>query len=146
VRFPMLIARDWTANDVVARVRFRYAGGEIDRAGGIVLRFRDPGNYLVARANAAEGDLRIFRVVNGDRRTLPGAIAKGATDDDQWHTLEFRAEGSQLTAILDGTFKATACDTFFTGGRVVLWTKYDIKTEFDDLHAEALTSPLPEKK
>ena len=54
----------------------------------IVLRYRDPGNYFVARVNASEGDLRIFRVANGDRRTLPGAIAKGATDDDRWHTLE----------------------------------------------------------
>jgi hypothetical protein len=142
----MLIARDWAANDVVARVRFRYAGGEIDRAGGIVLRYRDPGNYLVARANAAEGDVRIFRTVNGDRRTLPGAIAKGASDDDKWHTLEFRAEGSQLTAILDGTVKATACDTFFTGGRVGLWTKSDSKTEFDDLHVEARMPATPEKK
>ncbi len=138
VRFPMLIARDWTANDAVARVRFRYAGGDIDRAAGVVLRFRDPGNYLVARANAAEGDLRIFRTVNGDRRTLPGAIAKGATDDDQWHTLEFRVDGANLTAILDGTIKATAQDTFFIGGRAGLWTKSDSRTEFDDLHVEAL--------
>jgi hypothetical protein len=138
VRYPMVIARDWTANDAVVRVRFRYAGGDIDRAAGVVLRFRDPGNYLVARANAAEGDLRIFRTVNGDRRTLPGAITKGATDDDKWHTLEFRVDGSQLTAILDGNIKATAQDTFFIGGRAGLWTKSDSRTEFDDLHVEAL--------
>jgi len=102
-----------------------------------VLRWRDPSNYLVARANAAEGDLRIFRVVNGDRRTLPGAIAKGATDDDRWHTLEFRAHGTQLTAILDGDVRATAQDSFFLRGQVGLWTKSDSRTDFDDLKLEA---------
>lgn len=137
IRFPMLLVRDWQASDAVARVRFRYAGGRVDRAAGIVLRYRDPGNYLVARANAAEGDLRIFRVVNGDRRTLPGAIAKGATDDDRWHTLEFKVEGSRLSATLDGSVQTSAYDSFFMRGRAGLWTKSDSITEFDDLRFEA---------
>jgi hypothetical protein len=136
IRFPMAIVRDLEASDVVARVRFRLAGGRADRAAGIVLRYRDPGNYLVARANAGEADLRIFRVANGDRRTLPGGIAAGSTDDDRWHTLEFRAEGSKLTAVLDGQAQATAYDSFFLRGRVGLWTKADSQTEFDDLQIE----------
>jgi hypothetical protein len=137
IRFPMAIVRDWSASDCVVRVRFRYVGGRVDRAAGIVLRWRDPSNYLVARANAAEGDLRIFRVVNGDRRTLPGAIAKGATDDDRWHTLEFRAHGTELTAILDGDVRATAQDSFFLSGQAGVWTKSDSRTDFDDLKLEA---------
>lgn len=137
VRFPMALVRDFDAYDARGSVKFRYVGGRVDRAGGIVLRYRDPGNYLCARANLAEGDLRIFRVVNGDRRTLPGAIAKGATDDDEWHTLEFSAIGHELTAVLDGTVRATAVDTFFLHGGVGLWTKSDSRTEFDDLRFEA---------
>jgi len=137
MRFPMAIVSDWRAKDAVVRVRFRYAGGRVDRAAGIVLRYRDPGNYLVARANALEADLRIFRVVNGDRRTLPGAIVEGATDDERWHTLEFRAVGAELTAVLDDTARATAVDTFFQEGGVGLWTKADSRTEFDDLRIEA---------
>lgn len=138
VRFPMVIARDFDARDAKVTVRFRYASGRVDRAGGIVLRYLDPGNYLVARANAAEADLRIFRVTNGDRRTLPGAIAKGATDDDRWHTLEFTCEGTQLTAVLDGTVRATAQDSYLLHGRVGLWTKSDSRTEFDDLTLTAM--------
>lgn len=138
IRFPMAIVRDWEAGDAAAKVRFRYAGGRIDRAAGLVLRWRDAGDYYVARANAQEGDLRIFRVVHGERRTLLGAIAKGATDDDRWHTLEFRAEGAKLTATLDGSVQATAWDSYFLRGRVGLWTKSDSLTEFDDLSLEAL--------
>lgn len=138
IRFPMLLVDGFDGADLVARVRFRYAGGKVDKAGGLVLRYVDPGNYLVARANAAEGDLRIFRVANGTRRTLPGGMVKGATDDDAWHTLEFRAEGSKLVATLDGKITATAYDSFFMRGRVGLWTKSDSQTEFDDVSFEPI--------
>lgn len=133
IRFPMAIVRGFDAADATIRVRFRYLGGRVDRAAGVVLRWRDPGNYLVARANAAEGDLRIFRVVNGDRRTLPGGIAKGATDDDAWHTLEFTVRGAELEAVLDGKVRAKSYDTFFRHGKAGLWRKSDSRTEFDDL-------------
>lgn len=137
IRFPMVVARDFAALDARVQVRFRYAGGRADRAAGVVLRYQDPGNYLVARANALEGDLRIFRVVNGDRRTLPGAIVKGATDDERWHTLEFSATGAELSAVLDGSVRVMAYDTLFQRGGAGLWTKSDSRTEFDDLKFEA---------
>jgi len=138
IRFPIVLARDFDGKDVKASVRFRYAGGRVDKAGGIVLRYADPGNYLVARANAAEGDVRIFRVANGLRRTLPDGIGKGATDDDAWHTLEFTAQGPKLTAVLDGKVTVVAYDTYFLRGGVGLWTKSDSLTEFDDLKVEPL--------
>lgn len=72
------------------------------------------------------------------RRTLPGGIGKGATDDTNWHELEFRVEGAKLTAVLDGTVRAESYDTFFTGGKVGLWTKSDSQSEFDDFAIEAL--------
>lgn len=133
IHFPMALARDFLGGDVVARCRMRYAGGEVDRAGGLVLRYHDAGNYYVARVNAAEGDLRIFRVANGVRRTLPGGRVEGRTDDGAWHTLEFRVEGSRLTATLDGVHTATAYDSYFLQGAAGLWTKSDSITEFDDL-------------
>lgn len=139
LHFPMAIVREFFGSDVAASARMRYAGGKLDRAGGIVLRYRDPGNYYVARVNAAEGDLRIFRVANGIRRTLPGGIVKAPTDDGEWHRLEFRVEGSQLTATLDGRFTATAYDSFFLKGRAGLWTKSDSITDFDDVVFEPIT-------
>ena len=138
IRFPIALASGVEYGNVVGRCRFRYTGGEVDKAGGVILRYVDPGNYYVARANAAEGDLRIFRVANGLRRTLPDGVTKGASDDDQWHTLEFRAEGSKLTATLDGKFTVTAWDSYFLRGRVGLWTKSDSLTEFDDVGFEPI--------
>lgn len=139
-RFPLLVAKDFDAADVVARVRFRYVSGKVDRAAGLVLRYRDPGNYLVARANQAEADLRIFRVVNGLRTTLPGAVVAAPTNDAEWHTLEFRCEGARLTATLDGKASASSYDTYFRRGSVGLWTKSDSQSDFDDLSFEPLTA------
>ena len=138
-RFPMLIAREFDAADVSARVRFRYVAGKVDRAAGIVLRYQDPGNYLVARANQAEADLRIFRVVNGLRTTLPGAVVAAPTNDSEWHTLEFRCEGARLTATLDGKASASSYDTYFRRGSVGVWTKSDSQSDFDDLHFDPVT-------
>jgi len=136
IRFPIALVKGVDFADAFARVRFRYASGSIDRAAGIVLRYQDPANYLVARANALETDVRIFRVANGVRKTLPGGIAKVETDGGGWHTLEFRAVGPQLVATVDGTATATAWDSYFMRGRVGLWTKSDGVSEFDDFAAE----------
>jgi hypothetical protein len=141
IHFPMALALGFEAHDVVGVVRLRYVAGEVDRAGGVVLRYHDAGNYYVARVNAAEGDLRIFRVANGVRRTLPGGKVMAPTADGDWHTLEFRAEGSTLTATLDGKFTAVAHDSYFLQGGVGVWTKSDSITEFDDLEF----TPLPAK-
>ncbi len=139
IRFPMAIMKRFFAADVVGRVRFRFAAGLIDRAAGVVLRFQDPGNYLVARANAAEADLRIFRVANGIRKTLPGGVVKCPTDDDRWHTLEFSARGTQLVATVDGAATTTAVDSYFLNGRAGLWTKSDSTTDFADVRFEPVT-------
>ena len=139
IRFPMALVREVDADDVVARVRFRLVGGAQDRTAGIVLRYQDPANYLVARANAVEGDLRIFRAVNGLRRTLPGGVAPIRIDDDRWHVLEFRVHGPEVSATLDGAITVASHDTYYAHGRVGLWTKSDSLTEFDDLRLEAPT-------
>jgi hypothetical protein len=144
IRFPMAVVKDTILGDGVVRVRFRFAGGEQDRAAGVMLHFQNEANYLVARANAVEEDLRIFRTVNGIRRTLPDGRATGVPVDDAWHVLEFRAEGAKLTATVDGTIEVVAYDTYLPAGRVGLWTKSDAVSDFDDL--EVRPAPPKEEK
>ena len=147
IRFPLAIARGFAAPDVVASARFRYSGGVVDQAAGIVVRYQDPGNYIVARANAAEADLRIFRVANGLRRTLPGAIVKCPTDAGVWHTIELRAEGPKLTATVDGKATTTSWDSYFLSGGAGLWTKSDSVSDFDEVRFEPLKAAAkPESK
>jgi len=137
IRFPIALLKEGARADAVVRVRIRYFAGDQDRTGGIVLRYHDAGNYLVARINAVERDLRIFRVVHGMRRTLPGARVEIPPGDEAWHLLEFRAEGPKVTATLDGTLTASSYDTYLRAGRTGLWTKSDSVTDFDDLAVSA---------
>lgn len=143
IHFPMAIVRDFRAADASGTIRFRYQGGVIDRAAGVVLRYQGPGDYLVARVNAAEADLRIFRVAGGRRQTLPGAIAAAPNDDREWHTLSFRAEGVHLTAVYDGRSTAVGVDSYFLRGRAGIWTKSDSVTDIASMEFKPIA---PAKK
>jgi hypothetical protein len=66
-RFPLLIADEGSFQDLDLSVEFKAVSGNIDRAGGLVFRLRDPNNYYIVRANALENNYRLYHVVNGRR-------------------------------------------------------------------------------
>ena len=51
-------------------VRFKSIPGREDQAGGLVWRWKDGGNYCVARANALENNVSLYYTQKGSRRTL----------------------------------------------------------------------------
>jgi hypothetical protein len=131
-RFPLAILKGFEARDVEVRVRFRPVSGKVDQAAGLMVRLRDPDNYYVARANALEGNVRLYEVVDGRRRQLAGVDVE--VPAGEWQELGLRAEGERLTVSLDGEELFGATDrTFAEAGRVGLWTKADSLTHFDDL-------------
>jgi hypothetical protein len=71
-RFPLAILDGFEARDVAVLVRFRPVSGTVDQAAGLVVRLRDSRNYYVARANALEGNVRLYRVVDGRRTQFAG--------------------------------------------------------------------------
>ena len=81
-------------------VRFRPVAGKVDQAGGIAVRVKDARNYYVVRANALEDNVRLYAVVDGDRRQFAGKAVKVATN--QWHTLRLRAIGDRFAVFFDG--------------------------------------------
>jgi hypothetical protein len=130
-RFPLCIYDRVVARDVAVEVKFKTISGKVDEAGGIVLRYT-PDNYYIARANALENNVILFKTVNGRRshiQDVPVPVASGV-----WHTLRFEALGSQLTISLDGKVVLKRKDTTFTNsGKVGLWTKADSVSAFTDL-------------
>ena len=136
-RFPLAIQDGFEARDVAVSVRFKPVSGTLDQAAGLVVRLRDPGNYYIARANALEDNVRLYRVVDGRRVQFAGADVR--VPRDRWQTLSLRVEGDRFAVALDGRVLFTATDrTFADGGRVGLWTKADSLTHFDALGVEAL--------
>ncbi len=131
-RFPLAVYEPLPAQDVEASVRFKAISGRGDQAGGLAVRLTDADNYYVVRANALEDNVRLYRVVKGDRQQLASASAK--VSSGAWHTLTLRAEGDRLSASFDGKPLLTHSDRTFTGsGKVALWTKADSVTRFDRL-------------
>lgn len=138
-RFPMCIDDDFIARDVAAEVNYKAISGKVDEAGGIVLRYT-PGNYYIARANALENNVILFKTVNGKRSKIvevPVPVSVG-----QWHTLRFEARGPHLKITFDGKVVIERNDrTFRNAGKVGLWTKADSVSEFNDFKIEPVTTP-----
>src|SRR2546426_2723934 len=65
-RFPLCIYSPLSAKDVGVAVRFKAVAGEVDQAGGRIVRFRDKGNYYNARAERLSEHVNTYKVVCGD--------------------------------------------------------------------------------
>jgi 3-keto-disaccharide hydrolase len=133
--FPRIIVKDLTFTDLTVRVRCRPEAGSTDEACGLMFRLKDSENYYITRANALEGNVRLYRVVSGDRQQF--ASASQTVTAGAWHTLEATARGKTLAVSWDGANVITADDDTFKSGKVGLWTKADSVTAFDDFEATA---------
>ncbi len=131
-RFPLAILDEGSFKDLELSVKFKAVSGEIDRAAGLVFRLKDANNYYIVRANALEGNYRLYHVIAGKRQQFAGANLKVASDE--WHELRVVCIGNKITCYYDGEKKIEATDnTFSEAGKVGLWTKADSVTYFDDL-------------
>ena len=133
-RFPLCIYDKADLRDVSVTVKYKAIAGMVDQAGGIVLRYH-PENYYIARANALEDNIDLFKTENGKRSKIEEASVK--VTPGEWHTLRFEAKGPHLTVTFDGQVVIQADDTTFTdSGKIGLWTKADSVSAFTDLKIE----------
>ena len=144
-RFPLCIADGFAAKDLDLSVRFAAISGKVDRAAGLVWRYRDANNYYVVRANALEGNVVLYKVEGGKRTDLKptdaGWLAYGAKAEvpsGKWSELRVSARGNRFAVSLNGKHLFDVEDaTFPDAGKIGLWTKADSVTAFDDLSAES---------
>jgi 3-keto-disaccharide hydrolase len=130
-RFPVLIADKEDYADVDVSVKGKAISGKVDRAIGLVFRFRDPQSYYVCRANALEDNLNLYKMVNGRRKQITGAKVK--VPSDQWHALQVVAKGDHIVCYFNGQKLIEVQDATYTKGKIGLWTKADSVTAFADL-------------
>jgi len=130
-RFPLLVLDGVSYKDFMAFVRFRTEGGKIDQAGGLVFRYKDNNNYYVLRANALENNVRLYTVINGNRRQIGGKNTK--VTPKEWHLLKVICKADKIQCFFENTKVLEVSDDTFDSGSVGLWTKSDSYTLFDDL-------------
>jgi hypothetical protein len=129
--YPVAFKNDTNLKDGFVEVKFKPVSGKEDQAGGVVWRLKDADNYYIARANALEGNVRIYHFVKGKRTQFKGVNEK--VESGQWHTMRVNFSGSRFTVLFNGKELFTAEDeTFKDSGKVGVWTKADSVTLFDD--------------
>jgi hypothetical protein len=134
--YPVAFKDDANFKDGFVEVKFKSVAGREDQAGGVVWRAKDADNYYIARANALEGNVRIYHFLKGKRTQFKGVNAPVAAN--QWHTLRVNFSGNLFTVFFNGKelFRAED-DTHAAAGKVGVWTKADSVTLFDDFSYDA---------
>jgi hypothetical protein len=148
-RFPHCVLPDVSAREVDLSVRFRALRGQEDQAAGLVWRYRGPENYYVARANALEGNVVLYKMEGGKRTDLKprgaGLLAygvKASVRAGRWMHLRVVARGELFEVFLDDRKLFEVQDaTFAEPGQVGVWTKADSVTHFDDFSVDVDPAP-----
>jgi hypothetical protein len=129
--FPWCVRKGAPIADGFVEVKFKPLAGKEDQAGGVVWRWKDGGNYYVARANALENNVSVYYTENGSRKTIKYVDAPVA--GRQWHVLRVEFKGTRIRVLLDGKAYVSLDDSRIAGpGAVGVWTKADSVTLFDD--------------
>jgi hypothetical protein len=137
-RLALAVVRDVAVKDVRLSAKIKVVAGEEDQAGGIVWRYRNSENYLVARIDSREKNVRLYRVVDGNRVRFGGENYRKLAAN-QWYTLRIEHRGGMIKVYLDDEMLFDERDRHFTrAGKVGLWTKADSVVYFDDLHVKDL--------
>jgi hypothetical protein len=131
-RFPLAILNNLSLRDGDVSVRIKPVAGREGRGGGLVWRYRDENNYYLARTNALEKNVEVYKVENGRRiPLLPGV--KHEVPSNTWSILKVSIRGPRFQVYLDHRRILQGEDkTFTSAGRVGLWTLADSVTYFDD--------------
>jgi hypothetical protein len=129
--FPWCVLDHSELGDGFVEARLKQVGGEEDQAGGVVFRWKGAGDYYIARANALENDVALFRMQNNERRLIKNVELE--VKAGIWHHLRVDFIGSRFTVTFDGKRVLDAEDGQLTGvGAVGVWTKADSVTIFDN--------------
>ena len=130
-RSPLAIFEKVSLRDGDISVRIKPVAGRADQGGGVVWRYRDENNYYLARADALERSVAVYKVENG-RIQILGRV-KHEIPTNGWSILKVTARGSRFQVYVDHRRILQGQDNMFTGaGRVGLCTEGDSVTYFDD--------------
>lgn len=137
--YPVALKGDTRLKDGYVSVKLKPISGSEDRAGGVVWRAKDANNYYVARANALENNVVLYKTVDGKRSSLDIVGEKGGygikipVPAGQWSTLRVDFSGPRFKVTFNGKLLFEVEDTTFSeAGNVGLWTKADSVTSFDE--------------
>ena len=129
--YPVLLRVDKSFSDLDLSIDFKPISGEVDASGGLIFRAEDEDNYYIVRANALEGNFRLYTFTDGLRHQLASASVTPPALS-QFHQIRVIAKGNHIQAFLNGKLEIDYHDDQFKKGYSGLWTKADSVTVFDN--------------
>jgi hypothetical protein len=136
-RVLIAIADQPQLKDLVVRVRCKMISGRVEQSCGLVFRYKDESNYMLIRANALEGNLRLYAVRDGKSQLIESF--SGAVTGGVWHELSVTAKADQIEVDWDGARALKTKDkSSMPSGKAGVWTQADSVTYFDDLSVTTL--------
>jgi len=135
--FNVSVLKSHRYDNIEIEARIKAISGEEDQGGGLVWRYMDSQNYYIVRANPLEHNIRLYKVVNGNRKQMKSKDIKMQTN--KWFTIKVKTVNENIECFLDGEKMLTDSDETFPGaGLVGFWSKADAVSIFDDLKIRVL--------
>jgi hypothetical protein len=129
--FAWCVRKSESIENGFVETRFKPISGKEDQAAGLVWRWQDADTYYIARANALEDNVTIYKVIGGKRMLFKKADVK--VSPGQWHLLRVDFKGAVFQVKFDEKQVFEAKDGEITkAGAIGLWTKADSVTAFDN--------------
>jgi hypothetical protein len=130
--FPLAILDAVQLRDGEVSVRIKPSAGTDDHGGGIVWRYRDPRNYYLVRANAADQTVGVYRVQDGHASPVLKPV-KHEIPPNSWTILKIVARGSRFQVYVDHRRILEGQDGAFSGpGKVGVGAVPESPMCFDD--------------
>jgi hypothetical protein len=119
---------------VSVRLRFPQGAG----SAGVAWGYHDASNYYAAALNLQSQEVRIYRVVAGNRTRLEDEDDL-ELDAAAWNTVKVELDGTRMRVWINGVPVVSARDrNQERSGAVGLWTAGDAAVWFDNLQIDAL--------
>lgn len=119
-----------------ARVQFKLIAGASDQLAGLVFSLRPTGEYLAVRYNTKDGNVALWKYVDGARARLADGTGHAQLPLDVWHVLELQVVDRKVTGIVNGTLRVEHTLEQPVSGRVGLWAKPDSVSAFKGLRIQ----------
>jgi hypothetical protein len=137
-RLALAVVKDVKLENVRLSCRIKVVSGMAEQSAGILWRYKDSENYLMARLDTGDKNVRLYRVVRGHRVRFGGQECKKLKVDG-WYTLRIEHRGDKIKVYLDDEMLFDERDRHFTApGKIGLWTKGDSIAYFSDLRVQEL--------
>jgi len=129
--FPVAVAPAVdTFSSGTIRTEFKLLGGASDQNAGIIFGMQPNGEYHYLRYNTKDGNVALWKFVNGAREVIKHGDVHKQLDRTAWHELVVTINGREVSGHIAGDTTIAVRHTLDTAltGRVGIWVKRDAIT------------------